>query len=178
MLPTEPIKDTEEPVLGSKDSNLKPSKGIRLAEFILKNTKQIISEWEIFARTLTPAATDMTSLALRDHIHELLDFIVNDIESPQTSLEQVQKSQGKKEKDSTTSAAETHAALRLSGGFDIDQMVSEYRALRASVIKLWSAANAQMKNEDIIDLTRFNESIDQELAESVKRHFLDFIGLC
>src|SRR5471030_1349607 len=49
-------------------------------------------------------------------------------------------------------------------------MVSEYRFLRASVIKLWSVPNAVMKNRDIIDLTRFNESVDQELAESVSHY--------
>lgn len=49
-------------------------------------------------------------------------------------------------------------------------MASEYRALRASVIKLWSAENTQLKSVDIIDLTRFNESIDQELAESVSHY--------
>lgn len=85
-----------QPILGSKGDALKPGKSIRLADFIRKNTKQIIGEWETFARTLTPAANDMTPLALRDHIKELMDFIVNDIESPQTSLEQVQKSKGKK----------------------------------------------------------------------------------
>jgi len=144
--------------------------GIRLADFIHENKKQIAGEWENFARTLTPAANDMTPLALRDHIQEILAFIVSDINSPETSSEQIQKSHGGKEKESTPTAAETHAALRLAGGFDIDQMVSEYRALRASVIKLWSRANTQMDSADIIDLTRFNESIDQELAESVSHY--------
>jgi len=144
--------------------------GIRLADFIHENTKQIAGEWETFARTLTPAANDMTPLALRDHIQEILAFIVSDINSPETSLEQIEKSQGGKERTSASTAAETHAALRLAGGFDIDQMVSEYRALRASVIKLWSRANTQMNSTDIIDLIRFNESIDQELAESVSHY--------
>jgi len=144
--------------------------GLRLADFIHENMEQIVGEWESFARTLTPAATDMTPLALRNHIYEILAFIVSDIKSPQTSLEQVEKSQGKKEKNPVTSAAETHAALRLAGGFDIDQMVSEYRSLRASVIKLWSVPNTIMKTQDIIDLTRFNESIDQELAESISHY--------
>ena len=49
-------------------------------------------------------------------------------------------------------------------------MVSEYRALRASVVKLWGRANTQMDDTDIIDLTRFHESIDQELAESVSHY--------
>jgi len=142
----------------------------RLVEFIKENTEQIVDEWETFARTLTPAAIDMTSLALRDHIHPILQFVVSDIDSPQSGTEQIEKSQGKKTKSVTQSAAETHAGLRLSGGFDIDQMVSEYRSLRASVIKLWSVENTEMHEEDIIDLTRFNEAIDQALAESV-RHY-------
>src|SRR6202044_3565628 len=89
--------------------------------------------------------------------------------------EQLKKSQGEKKKSSSPTAAETHAALRLAGGFNIDQMVSEYRALRASVIKLWSVVNTHMNSVDIIDLTRFNESIDQELAESVS-HFTQKVG--
>jgi signal transduction histidine kinase len=112
----------------------------------------------------------MTSLALRDHIQEILAFIVSDIKSSQTSEEQFEKSHGEKEKNTATTAAETHAALRLISGFDIDQMVSEYRALRASVIKLWGKAHTHINNIDLIDLTRFNESIDQVLAESVSHY--------
>jgi signal transduction histidine kinase len=144
----------------------------RLADFIRENTEQIVGEWETFARTLTPASTDMTSLALRDHIQPILQFVVSDIDSPQSDIEQVEKSQGKKARGVTHTAAETHAGLRLSGGFDIEQMVSEYRSLRASVIKLWSVENMEMFHDDIIDLTRFNESIDQALAESVA-HYTD-----
>lgn len=141
-----------------KSDHTNDGNSIRLADFIRGSSKKIVSEWETFARTLTPASNDMTPLALRDHIHEILDFIANDIESAQTDEEQIQKSRGEKEKSPLPSAAETHAALRLAGGFDIDQMVSEYRALRASVIKLWSVENTEPKSVDIIDMTRFNES--------------------
>lgn len=147
-----------------------PNDPLRLADFIHENTEQIVAEWENFARTLTPTDNSVTPLALRDHICQILAFIVDDIQYPQTSLQQIQKSQGKKKKISSPTAAETHAALRLAGGFDIDQMVSEYRSLRASVIKLWSRPNTVMQDLDIVDLTRFNESIDQELAESVSHY--------
>jgi len=156
---------------GKQDTDhLRHSNRVRLTDFIRKNTEEIVSEWETFARTLTPASNDMTPLALRNHIHEMLAFIVSDIESPQTDFEQTQKSRGIKEKNSTPSAAEQHASLRLAGGFDIDQMVSEYRALRASVIRLWGKENSELNSQDVIDLTRFNESIDQELAESVSNY--------
>ena len=60
--------------------------------------------------------------------------------------------------------------LRLTDGFDIDQMVSEYRALRASVVKQWIAHNQVLAATDLEDLTRFNEAIDQAVAESVAHY--------
>jgi signal transduction histidine kinase len=48
-------------------------------------------------------------------------------------------------------------------------MVAEYRALRASVIRLWTKSEGVLETAHIEDLTRFNEAIDQSLAESVAR---------
>lgn len=139
----------------------------RLPDFISGRVESIVSEWELFARSLTPSSTGMTTLALRDHIHEILEFVVADIHSSQTDKEQARKSKGEKAKTSVKTAAEIHASLRLDGGFNVEQMVSEYRALRASVIKLWSRTNPSMDLDDINDIIRFNESVDQALAESI-----------
>lgn len=49
----------------------------------------------------------------------------------------------------------------------MDQMVSEFRALRASVTKLWCAQLVEPTDQDISDLIRFNEAIDQALTESI-----------
>ena len=38
-------------------------------------------------------------------------------------------------------AAEAHGADRASSGFTVEEMTSEYRALRASMIRLWTSAN-------------------------------------
>ena len=145
---------------------------ISLGTFIRDNVELIVGEWLSFARTRTPASDGMTVLELRDHIEEILDFLADDLESPQSRREQVVKSQGEgpKEGGAGQSAAEIHAALRLSDGFDIDQMVSEYRALRASVTKLWSTRNNELIRQDFNDLTRFNEAIDQATAESVNHY--------
>ena len=140
---------------------------MRLATFIRSDRAQIISQWETFAKTLMPAADYMSPLALRNHITDILDFVAEDIESSQTKSEQKSKSLGKKPKESKDSAAETHAALREAGGFSLDQMVSEFRALRASVTHLWKVRSTEATNLDIADLTRFNEAIDQVLTESV-----------
>ena len=139
----------------------------RLPHFIKNNTVEIIGEWKAFARTLIPSADGMTPDALRDHIHQILAFVMSDMASYQTPAEQKEKSHGAKKQIQLVTAAQTHAAVRFAGGFDIGQMASEYRALRASILKLWSNTGPAFDAEDIADMTRFNEAIDQELAESV-----------
>jgi signal transduction histidine kinase len=144
----------------------------RLADFIRQNQAPIVKEWVEFARTISPASDRMSKLALEDHIVDILGFVAHDLESPQSPRERFDKSRGKGPQDGplSESAAEVHAALRLADGFDIDQMVSEYRALRASVVKLWVAHHPALASTDIEDLTRFNESIDQAVTESVARY--------
>ncbi|MDB5491898.1 MAG: histidine kinase [Micavibrio sp.] len=146
---------------------------MRLSDFIRANMESIISEWENFAKTLAPESESMSPTAFRDHIDQILTFIANDIDSPQTGREQIKKSHGDGPKDTSDrghSPAEIHAALRLAGGFHMDQMVAEYRALRASVVKLWSVGHKEMTSADLVDLTRFNESVDQELTESISHY--------
>ncbi len=140
---------------------------MRLSAFIRENSEEIIAEWENFARSLVPPADGMSPLSLRNHISYILTFIANDIDTVQTDTEQTNKSHGKKPKAAMNSVAEIHAALRQAGGFNLDQMVSEYRALRASVTKLWGARDEEPTRESTADLIRFNEAIDQETTESI-----------
>ena len=155
-----------------KSFELTPDGHVRLGDFIRQNVPQIVQEWMSFAQTRTPASDGMSASVLRDHVEELLTFIADDLEAPQTGREQVRKSQGEgpKEGGVEDSAAELHAAQRLDGGFNIDQMVSEYRALRASVVKLWRARDRPFDRSDFDDLTRFNEAIDQAITESLSNY--------
>ncbi len=138
-----------------------------LADFIRAHTGAIVTEWEAFAQTLVPASDNMSPLALRNHIEQILEFIVGDIQSPQTPAEEVTKSHGGQAEPARPSAASIHASLRYDGGFDMDQMVSEYRALRASIVRLWYAAEPDAAARDTQELTRFHEAIDQALTESI-----------
>lgn len=140
---------------------------MRLSAFIRANTSQIVEEWKSFAQSLTPAADGMSPRALRDHIREILAFIVDDIDSAQTECERTEKSHGEKSKAPEQSAAEIHAALRQAGGFSMNQMVSEFRALRASVIRLWLGRLRGAADLDVSELIRFDESIDQQLIEAI-----------
>lgn len=141
---------------------------MRLAAFITDNMKTILSNWEAFAATQLPAAESMTPLALRDHAKQILEAIVKDLSTPQTRKAQADKSMGQapRQLDAPETAAETHAVLRARSDFDINQLAAEYRALRASVLRLWLDA-CKPQQPDLEDLMRFNEAIDQALAESI-----------
>lgn len=141
---------------------------MRLADFILHNMETILEEWEAFAATLLPAAADMTSLALRDDAKEILEAVAKDISTPQTRKAQVEKSKGRAPKltGAAETAAQAHAVLRARSGFDINQVAAEYRALRASVLRLWMDAY-EPDDINLDDMIRFNEAIDQAIVESI-----------
>ena len=148
---------------------------MRLSDFIVTNREPILAEWEAFARTCAPASGSMDISALRDHASEMLTVIAADLKTPQDKHEQAEKSKGNApDVDANKkTAAEKHGADRAESGFTTDQMVSEYRALRASVIRLWTKAQGELTSAELEDLTRFNEAIDQSLAESITRYTQD-----
>lgn len=138
---------------------------MRLARFIVENMPEILSEWDAFARTLD-LSSPMTALALRDHAKPILEAIAQDMDTPETSRQQMDKSRGLDPVD-INSAASTHGTLRHVSGFSLGQLAAEYRALRATVLRLWLPRVAEFNAEVAGDMVRFNETIDQALAESV-----------
>ena len=113
----------------------------------------------------------MVSLELRDHAKQILEAIVADLRTSQTPEAQAAKSMGLAPTPipAPETAAQIHALLRAKAGFDIKQLASEYRALRASVLALWMDAFTP-EQTSLLDVIRFNEAIDQALAESIS-HF-------
>lgn len=146
-----------------------------LSAFISKNLDAIVDEWESFAETLLPMAGAMSGLALRDHCRDILLAAVADMQTRETDSERATKSKGNAPQEiGTDTAATEHGALRHLSGFDLVQLVAEFRALRASVLALWKrrkAAGAPSAGaagaSEVEEITRFNEAIDQALAESV-----------
>lgn len=141
---------------------------MRLSAFISGDINGIVARWEEFASTRLPAAEHMSRLELRDHARQILEAIAIDLRTPQTRDEQSEKSRGLAATpfDARETAAQTHAVLRARSGYDIRQLASEYRALRASVLQSWFDA-CGAEEPPLVDVIRFNEAIDQALAESI-----------
>ena len=140
---------------------------MKLSRFILDNLASILAEWEAFARTLGPAADEMSHLALLDHAKPILQAIARDIDTDQSQKEQFDKSQGNAAPGAVVnSAASTHGTLREINGFTLVQLTAEYRALRASVLRKWLPTIHAFDGTRANEILRFNEAIDQALAES------------
>lgn len=142
---------------------------MRLATFIISNLDEILHEWEEFASTLTPLK-DAVRLELRDHAAEVLRVIAVDLQTPQAEADRVAKGKGWAPVRGLDTAAEIHAEARLSSGLNSDQVMAEFRALRASVLRLWTRKEALCTPEEIEDMVRFNEAIDQAQSESMARY--------
>lgn len=141
------------------------SRGMRLAAFIRENIEPIAAEWERFAATLLPEQ-EFSALVLRDSIVELLTEIAADMDEDQTAEEQHQKSEGHPERSNFTQGAVVqHALARVQMGLSARQFISEFRALRATVIRLWQRGSFETDSTSLNDMIRFNEAIDQVVGE-------------
>jgi signal transduction histidine kinase len=126
---------------------------VRLADFILANVEPILEQWETFARSIWPSGATAKVVEVRDDAEDLLREIAIDMRSEQTGVERADKSNG-----------------RAAPGFDLEAVIAEHRALRTSVLRLWRESDPTADLRDMDDVTRFNESIDQSLADAVRSH--------
>lgn len=145
---------------------------MRLADFISANVEPILVEWEAFARSIWPHAGATADPAeARDDAEDILRATVLDMQSEQTGAQQAEKSKGAGEAEDQgrglPRASSSHGRGRVTSGFDLGAVVAEYRALRASVLRLWRESGPAPDLRDVDDLTRFNESIDQSLTHAV-----------
>lgn len=149
---------------------------MRLSAFINENMEPILQEWEDFARALGAVTEAMDAAALRDHAKHILRDVAADLETVQTAEQREAKSKGGTSNNPSAApdtGAEMHGIVRAMEGFTLDQMLSEYRALRASVLRLWTRKGGIDEPSEAEQVTRFNEAIDEALAESAKRYARD-----
>lgn len=144
---------------------------MKFSSFIKGNLDAIVADWEAFARKL-PAGRSMSALALRDHSREILLAIAGDMELLHSDQERADQAQDIIPTEaSTTSAAAEHGALRQMAGFDLVQLFAEFRAMRASVMAFWQRSEgAETGSSEIEQIRRFNEGMDEALAQSVQRY--------
>jgi signal transduction histidine kinase len=139
----------------------------RTNRFIEQHVDRIVEEWEHFADLIT-AQDSLDRATLRDHARSILLATARDMCTAQSASEQAAKAMGDgpDKTPNLDEATASHGELRHTAGFDLVQMTPEFRHLRACVIRLWVNSLDTPDLEYFQDMIRFNEAIDQALAES------------
>jgi signal transduction histidine kinase len=143
---------------------------ISLADYIEQNIEHLQAEWTAFAGTRQPAASYVPVEALTNGSKELLLGIAADLRTEQSHEQRQAKSRGAGDEghNDLVENARQHAGQRLKDGFTLDQLVSEYRALRASVVREWPETLRNIDDACLDELVRFNEAMDQSLCAAVR----------
>lgn len=134
---------------------------MRLADFILANVEPILTEWEEFARSIWPGKM-AGSRALRDHANEMILAVARNMR-----IDHEENREEGATAQNLDAASDEHAIHRVKWGFNLQDLVAEYRALRSSVIRLWNASGPTAEEKNLEDIVRFDEALDRLLAESV-----------
>lgn len=142
---------------------------MELAEFIDMEIEPILAEWDAFAATRLTAGEKLPVKDLRNDARELLLHIAADMRTAQSAADRSGKGRGLRPDNApnVNEYSRRHAEHRLAIGFTLNQMVSEYRALRASVMRLWTPSLATGDPTAVSELIRFGEAMDQMTAESI-----------
>lgn len=141
-----------------------------LSSFIIQNIDDILREWVEFAASLS-SGKHLEIEALRNHARKMLFTVAAEMTTSQSDAQQQAKSRGDAPRQigADETAAETHGDQRYIQGFKLEELIAEFRALRATVIRLWTQQTT-IDERTVYELTKFNEGLDQLLAESVT-HF-------
>lgn len=128
-----------------------------LADFLLQHRDAIMEAWEAEVRAM-PAAQALSQPALRDGLPRLLEVVATLMrERPRGGVA-----------SGLGPMPDLHALERLGEGFNLRQVVTEYRLLRGCVLRLWTVRDeaAVSPEEERI----FHEAMDEAVAASVTRY--------
>jgi signal transduction histidine kinase len=141
----------------------------KLADFIERYSETIVESAIGFAKSID-LGKPLDDAELCDHLPEIIAAIAVDLRTPQNRDEEIRKSEGRAPATKGwRAAAASHALNRAQSGYSIAHLVSEYRALRASVLRAW-VESPDWDSRSHQDITRFNEAIDEAVAEAVSHY--------
>lgn len=137
---------------------------MRMADVIDSNMDDILKAWD--ACVASECVSAVNPITGPDHRPDILRTITQTLRQPQTLKDTFAQSPA----DSSTAetSAEMHGRMRAENGFSITQIVSEYCALRATVMRVWETRNTTLCDATAIqDVARFNQALDQAITQSV-----------
>jgi len=130
----------------------------KLAQFIRTNQERIIGEWIRAAEARLSSTTGQARSSIRDSLPDVLRAIertlVADRHAPEAMAELV----------------EIHAVRRYAEGYHLREIVIEYQILRGTILRMYDAEVAGGGEAvDLAERTRFNDIVDDAIADAVGR---------
>ena len=144
-----------------------------LEKFIREHKEQIVREWVATASGL-PHPPHVTASAIRDHIPEILECIAETVERHDQSGAPLK------------GLPNLHASLRRREGYDLRQIVAEYRALRRVICELYSSQGdiSDESRPKLASLLDVNAALDSAIGDAVDQYAVErdraremFIGI-
>lgn len=129
---------------------------MELASFIRTHKQELMREWLSRVRAL-PAATVLPTPLLADHVPEILDALADALErgdATSTALEQMPLE---------------HAAQRYREGYDLRQIVAEYRMLRQIVVEAYQRHGEPR----MAPIATMNELVDRAIGDAVDHYAVE-----
>ena len=139
-----------------------------LPTLIRANLDRLVDEWCAYAADHIAPAKVLTRDELENSSRELFTAIAADMCTAETEEERVQKSHGESAGNcrALIGCAKSHANDRAGQGFSLPDMASEFRAVRASVMRL-CGDSAEYGPIPIAQVVRFNASLDEAWTVSL-----------
>lgn len=142
---------------------------LRTHEFLRRERDHIMSEWERAIRE-APQRISLEDSALRNDLPEFLDALAAWVQSEEEPVGGILRDVPAK-----------HAKQRFKSAYELAQVISEFRVLRATILRLLLQAEAiERKRADVqadterrvVELARLHAGLDQAISESVE----SFVG--
>lgn len=124
----------------------------RLCDFIRSNRDALIADWTERIRMLSPAK-ELSPPALVDHLPEILARFAEMVEAVHTG-----------KAVPLAEAPKKHAVDRLARGFDLEEVIKEFSALRQCILALWERTVGATIT--VAELGRLDAALDQSIMES------------
>jgi signal transduction histidine kinase len=133
-----------------------------LSSFIREQRDAIVREWLSRAASL-PSAKGLTRARLHDHVPTILDRLADAID---------RRDEGPRPLEDLP---EQHAILRFQDGYDLRQVVAEYRLLRHVITEMYAehgdlSPDARAK---MTPLTVMHETVDRAISEAVDQYAVE-----
>jgi signal transduction histidine kinase len=142
---------------------------MHISELIKQELISVVDEWVEMAPSKQPATYRLSNEELADHARVLLQAMAADVRTYQSTNAGHEKAEGNAPGNAPdiTRIARDHAEQRFKQGFVLDDLLSEFRALRASITRRWAGQLEHTAGDAVNELSRFDEAMDQALAGSV-----------